>query len=479
MKHAKKLFSLALALIMALALAVPAMAAQEGELTGGSITINDAIPKQTYNIYQLLYLESYNPETNAYSYKANSAWEDWLKTQSAYVSFDDQGYVTWVTGASAADFAKLALEHAKTNSIDADADPQTAPAAADGEEYSTVTFSGLKLGYYLVDSSAGALCSLDTTNPDAVMNEKNAEPTIDKEDKSTTDSDSPSVGDDVNFEITITAQPGAENYVLHDAMGDGLALKAETIKVTGADITAEDYTVKTSELTDGCDFEIIFTEEYLNSIATETVITVTYTATITPDAIQGVDAVTNQAILDYGDDKHTVDEDGKTVTNVYSFDIVKTDKNMKLLDGATFELYDAAVGGNKIALVKEGNVYRVATTEEQAGEGFVSAVIEAEDGRATVDGLGNGTYYLQEVDAPEGYNKLAERKEVVISGADISTTMTGDTWNAGDGGVQITNNTGTELPSTGGMGTTIFYVVGGVLMAGAAVLLVTKKKMSR
>ena len=96
MKHARKLASLLLALVMVFALATTAFATQEGTLTGGSITINDAVPGQTYNAYQILYLESYNTESGAYAYKANSAWETWLRTQTSYVSFDDQGYVTWV-----------------------------------------------------------------------------------------------------------------------------------------------------------------------------------------------------------------------------------------------------------------------------------------------------------------------------------------------------------------------------------------------
>ena len=128
MKYAKKFVSLLLALIMVFAMTTTAFAAQEGTLTGGSITINDAVPGQIYNAYQILYLESYNKDANAYAYKANSAWETWLKTQTGYVSFDAQGYVTWVEGADAAAFAKLAQAQAVTMTADAS---MTAPAAAE------------------------------------------------------------------------------------------------------------------------------------------------------------------------------------------------------------------------------------------------------------------------------------------------------------------------------------------------------------
>ena len=106
----RKAFAFVVALVMAIAMipATFAHATPEGTLTGGSITINDAVPGQTYSVYQILYLESYNYDAGAYAYKANAAWEDWLKKQTHYVSFDAQGYVTWVGGDDAEAFAKLA-----------------------------------------------------------------------------------------------------------------------------------------------------------------------------------------------------------------------------------------------------------------------------------------------------------------------------------------------------------------------------------
>ena len=167
-----------------------------------------------------------------------------------------------------------------------------------------------------------------------------------------------------------------------------------------------------------------------------------------------------------------------TETYTFMFDIIKTDSSLKVLNGAKFELYDAAVNGNKIALVKESEgVYRVATAAEKRADNFTSAVIEA--GKVTVKGLDSGTYYLEEIEAPDGYNMLAGRVAVTITNANLTTNMTGDVWVEGNGGVQITNNTGAELPSTGGIGTTIFYVVGGILVVGAAVVLTTRKRMEK
>ena len=118
----RKAFAFVVALVMAIAMipATFAHATEEGTLTGGSITINDAVPGQTYSAYQILYLESYNSDAGAYAYKANSAWETWLRAQTAYVSFDDQGYVTWVERADAEAFAKLAQAQAAARVGNAD-----------------------------------------------------------------------------------------------------------------------------------------------------------------------------------------------------------------------------------------------------------------------------------------------------------------------------------------------------------------------
>ena len=499
MKLAKRILTAGVALALTLGLSVPVFAEPAGEQTGGTITINDAIPGQTYSIYQIAYLESYNAASGAYAYKANPAWQEWLEAQDEYVDVDDQGYVTWVytqgeggvlVAADAAEFAKAALEYAQTlvgedgsetEQIAPD-DTQIAPAAGENQQYSTVSFTDLLLGYYLVDSSAGALCSLDTTSPTAIIQEKNEVPTIEKDDTNATDTSSPSVGDTVNFQITINAKPGAQNYVLHDSMGNGLSLVANSIAVyvgsvaEGNELENADnvnYVVTTAGLEPGCDFEIKFTETYLNSITENTTLIVTYSATLTADAIIGEDAVTNEAQLDYGDGSYTTDT---TVTEVYSFDLVKTDEEDKILDGAQFELYDALTGGNKINLVKTSDgQYRVASATEVTDD-FESAVIETVDGVATIDGLGNGTYYLQEIKAPNGYNLLTGRARITISGEDNNATVTDGSYVTG--GVQVENVAGSLLPTTGGMGTTILYIAGAALVLGAGVTLVVRRRMN-
>ncbi len=160
MRHLKKFFGAVVAALMVFAMTVtPAFAAVNDN--SGKITINNAVDGHTYNAYQILVLESYDEAHEAYAYKANADWANWLKTQTKYVSIDAQGYVTWVENADAAAFAKAAIAHAEEASIQ--------PVRTVTANGTTVEFTELNLGYYLVDTSLGTLCSLDTTTPDAVM----------------------------------------------------------------------------------------------------------------------------------------------------------------------------------------------------------------------------------------------------------------------------------------------------------------------
>lgn len=237
-----------------------------------------------------------------------------------------------------------------------------------------------------------------------------------------------------------------------------------------AQAAADQYTLIANPK-DGCTFEIGFKE---NVLKPNDVVIVTYSATLNDKAVIHPEPNTNETKLVYGEGSETTWD--KTETFTYQFDLVKTKTDKTVLDGAEFKLYDAKTEGNEIALIDESNgVYRVATAAEKAAEGFVSATIKA--GKVTIKGLDSGTYYLEETKAPAGYNVLAERVEVKIDHANLTATVEGDTYVSG--GVQVINQTGAELPSTGGIGTTIFYVVGGLLVVAAGVLLVTRKRMSK
>lgn len=483
MKHVKKLLGLLLALTLSLTLCLPAFAANGTNDNTGSITINDAVEGHTYKAYQIFVLESYNTEADgngAYAYKANSVWETWLKSQINYVSIDAQGYVTWVQNADPAAFAKAALAHAEDARISPTA-TKTAPAPATGAQYSTVTFTGLNLGYYLVDTTLGTLCSLDTTAPSVEMFEKNEPPHINKQvkedsDNSWDDENTAEIGDTVEFKTTISAKKGAESYVLHDAMSAGLTLDPDSITVAnltkGNDANTGDYHVVTTGLTDGCTFEVHFHQSYLDTITADTSIVVTYKAVVNENAVVHPSGNPNGTKLEYGDENNTkVTPPDETKTYTFKVDVVKTDDKNKVLDGVQFKLYDAKTGGNEIALVKVSDgVYRLAKDGETGVE-YITTV----NGQLEIKGFdANTNYYLEETKAPDGYHKLAERVEIPMKEANLEASVSNGIYQ--NGGVHVVNYPGKELPSTGGMGTTLFYIGGGVLVVGAAALFVLKKR---
>lgn len=285
----------------------------------------------------------------------------------------------------------------------------------------------------------------------------------------------------MTFQTTITAAAGAENYVLHDKMSEGLEFnEIESVKIGENDVEKSNYEVNSSP-TDGCSFDLTFTNEFCTDLNAGTQIVVTYTAVLTADAKVGrTNPNTNKTWLEYGDDNKTTSDEAKVYT--YQFQLVKTDEGSlpagtpemvyQILEGAEFRLYDAETGGNEIQFVKEDEgVYRVATKEEQDK----TVVIEA--GSPILKGLDKKTYWLEETKAPKGFNKLTERVEVQITGDNLATGL-GQEYKGSLGGVQVVNHAGTMLPFTGGMGTTIFYVLGICLIIGSAIVLVLRRRGS-
>lgn len=505
MKKMKKLASLILALIMVLSLTVISHAAAsipEGE---GKITIDNAVSGQTYTLYQILELESYDKTAGAYSYKIADGWADFINgtdIKDTYVKVEN-GYVTWIeratdeaNDAAAAEFAKKAKEYAEANTASLPKKETEATSA-------TVTFENLALGYYLVDSSYGTLCSLDTTDTEVTMKEKNAAPTCTKEVKEgdtfgfVNDAE---LGQKVSFRSTITLPKGSENVVYHDTM-TGMTLintATDTVKVyTDAEMTTAldntgnaKYEVKikgTDTLTDTCTFEVSFKQTYLDSLTETTTLYIGYSATVNADATVGGNGNANTGHLSYGGDPADLKTTPASATKTYtwSFDIHKYTKTgettEKRLAGAKFVLLkkssDTATKPDKVAVISNGkfsaweNIPNAVDGTITWGDDVVVTTNDTSD--ITISGLDAGTYYLREIEAPKGYNKLEADVEVTITPtkSQDGKSLTLDAVTA-----DVENKSGSKLPSTGGMGTTIFYVAGSVLLIGALLLLILKKR---
>ena len=495
----------------------------------GSITIKNAEKGHTYTIYRILALDSYsyeNIETNTkkdgnYSYSLiGNDWDGFIKANSGadgFFTITDDKYVTFNDGKSVEELAKKAIAYAN--------DPakkikDNGHITKNGEE--DVKFADLPLGYYLIDSSMGALCSLNTTNRDATVFEKNEKPEI-KKYINTEPNHLPTasvdylkkectsiIGDTVNFLVTIDYLKGSDNFVVEDTLGNGfkynatddftmfrpyiVAYKKNEGTVTDTDqkqfILNKDYTLEKGTSTSEKSFNIKFTEAGCNKLSLLT----DYQLRISYNLYMGNETEfknTNSVLLKYGDSQSTE----KEYAYVYALNIpvfkCKSDK-ITGLSNAKFSLYnkleDANSNSNPIYFVKKvESTYRVADAGDTKAEGEAWHTITTDaSGNFTLFGLKEGTYYLKEVEAPKGYNKLTEPITVdvkptvdstttLINGQTINYTYKTDT-KQNVNKVVVVNKTGSLLPSTGGMGTTLIYLIGGALVLGSGFVLINKKR---
>lgn len=486
-KAMKKLMAALLAVAVVCAMAIPAFAA-DGAARTGSITINGAIEGQTYNIYRILNLEA-NADFTAYKYTINTGWEAFVTEHSDVFTVKNNIVTSTATSNSpeVQALANAAGKYAKDNGL----------TVAGTATASSPTVSGLELGYYLVVPDPGvvvnSLCSLGTTNLNVTINEKNGKPSITKEVEhaagSTGSANDATVGDTVKFVVTIKAIDGKpENYVMHDKMEAGLTFNTSSVTVKRGETVLEkgtDYELITTT-TDGDTFDI----QFIKQVNTNDVFTVTYSATLNENAVVGTTGNKNETKLTYGDNQHVDAEPTKTYTwsfNIFKYFMKGTEE--KALKGAKFILYRKASTGSATeyeyaVMDNKGKIQDWVTGEEHA-----TVLTSPADGKLTMSGLANGTYYLKETEAPQGYNPLENAIEIRITAENWTTSGTQSAKieyqtstaagfeETADGTVKVVNKSGTVLPSTGGIGTTIFYVVGGGLMAAAAILLITKKRM--
>ena len=457
MKSIKKLICMLFMLVLSV---VNVSAAEKG-----TITINKAIVNESYNIYKVLDLETYDKVNNHYIYRAASGWETFLDGATDYLEARNENgdkYYVWKDGVDksrAKEFAEKAYKYAKDNNI--------TPTMTKKATSTSVVFDNLDLGYYLVDSSVGALLHLTTTNPTATVNEKNTlNPNVDKnvlENSTGTygKENDDMIGSTISYKTTITTGAGYGNYVLYDVMDKGLTFNANSVEVKIGDevVDVNNYEVKTN-VTDYT-FVIEFNNEFILKQPKNTNIDVYYTATLNKDATIEGDGNINETFLKYGNNITT--DKKKTITYTYAFEIIKTNKEGVELTGAEFILLDKL--GNEIKVIlkdEETKTYRIATENE------IGVNIKA--GKATIEGLDKDSYKLKEVVSPEGYNKLTSPVEFRVNGK-TNVTIIERTL------VNVINYTGSELPETGGIGTKLFITSGLSLVLICGLVLVTKLRL--
>ena len=283
-------------------------------------------------------------------------------------------------------------------------------------------------------------------------------------------------------------------YIVNDTMSAGLTFN-NNVAVTIDGATYGDFTVAQNDQS----FTITFNNFINQKKNAGKDIVITYSATINEKALT-TDKETNTVNLEYSNNPNDNTSKGKTPDKsvyVYDFDIVidkctGDETNVKRLPGAEFVLYKT-VDSKKLYYFYD-NTEKKVNWIELADDAKVVAAIEANtitkvttdsNGAATFQGLDSGTYYLHETAAPAGYNLLKEdvKVEITATYGDDGRITSSSATSTDNGQYQQTqkvkNKSGIQLPSTGGIGTTIFYVLGAVLVIGAGVLLVTRRRMNK
>ncbi len=325
------------------------------------------------------------------------------------------------------------------------------------------------------------------------------------------------IGDDVPFQLSATLPSNYNDYdsytlTFHDDQSAGLTFKSSPITVkyvpeTGDEITltADDYTITTEGLTDGCDFEITIKnlKSKLESITDKNhpgKVVVEYEATLNEKAVIGATGNPNDVYLEYSNNPNG-DGTGKTpkdtvIVFTFELDVEKVDEDQEPLEGAGFTLYKYVDGGYVALKFTE-------VVDEEAGtrkyildpDGTVTELAYEDMTKFPFVGLDDGQYKLSETTTPPTYNTiedieftitsthedtpapaLTELKFETTATSKGEATFTNDS-TLGIGSTKIMNQKGAQLPSTGGIGTTIFYVVGAILAVGAGILLIAKKRM--
>lgn len=519
MQKLRKFLAAVLVAVMMLSLG-SGMVNTEAQAAGetGTITVNNAANGHNYEIYRVFDGE-YSADKKHAIYTVNTKWENFFRGDGAkylvdnangqplnLINFDKQKKYINITETNKEEFSIAAHKYADTIDFD---DKQT----ASGE---SVTFSNLDLGYYLVyspdatsptigNSTVCVLVNVKGSEPISI-NAKGTTPTITKTaDKETTD-----VGSKVTFTVegTVPDTSGFTGYIytVRDTM-NGLALTGDYTVTIDGDVVEKKIATSPAADPDSPNVAAgkvvgdklpeqgqksfalnIDMTKYQDKIGKKVVIT--YDAIISEEAIKDESPINkNSATLDYSNNPADWEKPVTTPAQeveVHSFNVKihKIDANDKTnLEHAKFVLYKKEAGtetplyyyynqdAKTVEWKKLGADGVAATLDEELAkpQPSITEVETDKQGVARFPGIAAGDYFLQETKAPEGYNLLKDPKPVTI------TKNENGKYESKVISIEVENASGTLLPGTGGIGNTIFYIVGGALILAGVVLLMRKR----